>query len=170
MKMDTLVKEVKEQKGLIVAVVALGLIFGFVVGRTIKGKEAGEIITKEQKAPVTESVSANKTSVTNLSTVSVIGNQIAGKIVSVENVKLTDNAWVVVREDVNGEMGNILGAQWLPKGTNSATTVELLRGTVAGNKYYVVLYNDNGDRIFGKDTDAPMKNNGEVISKTFTVK
>jgi hypothetical protein len=170
MKMDTLIKEAKEQKGLVVAVIALGLIFGFVVGRAIKGKEAGEIISEEQKAPVTEEVLTEKISVTNLSTVSVANNQIAGKIVSVENVKLTDNAWVVVREDVNGKMGNILGAQWLPKGTDSATTVELLRGTTAGNTYYLVLYNDNGDRIFGKYTDTPMKNKGEVIFKTFTVK
>lgn len=168
--MDTLIKEVKEQKGLVVAVIALGLIFGFVVGRAIKGKEAGEIIAEKQKAPIAEEVLNNTTSMTNLSTVSVVDNQTAGNIVSVEKVNLTDNAWVVVREDINGEMGNILGAQWLPKGTNSATMVELLRGTVAGNKYYVVLYNDNGDRIFGKDTDTPMKNKGEVIFKTFTVK
>jgi hypothetical protein len=170
MKMDTFIKEVKEQKGLVVAVIALGLIFGFVVGRALKGKEAGEIIADEEKVTVTEEVSNNTTSTTNLSTVSVVDNQTAGKIVLVEKVKLTDNAWVVVREDMNGEMGNILGAQWLPKGTDSETTVELLRGTVAGNKYYVVLYNDNGDRIFGKDADTPMKNKGEVIFKTFTVK
>jgi hypothetical protein len=172
MKMDALIKEIKQQKGLVIAIIAAGLIFGFVVGRAIKGKEAGEIISDEQKATTTAETLIGKTekNTPNLSTVALIGDQPAGKAVNVSKVSLSDNAWVVVREDANGEMGNILGAQWLPKGTVSETTVDLLRGTESGKKYYVVLYNDNGDRIFGMTSDFPMKNNGALISMTFTAK
>jgi hypothetical protein len=167
MNMDTFINEIQRQKGLIVAVIALGLIFGFLVGRIFKGKEAGEIIAlDEQKSAATEKV-LSKTEI-NASTVFLAGNKAAGKVVFVDSVVLTENAWVVVREDIGGEMGNILGAQWLPTGTKSETSVELLRGTEAGKKYYVVLYNDNGDRIFGTTSDFPMKNGDKTISVMFT--
>lgn len=166
MNIDTFIDEVKQKKGLIVAVIALGLIFGFLVGRIFKGKEAGEIIAlDEQKAVETEKVLKETA---NDSTVFLAGDKVAGKAVFVDKVVLAENAWVVVREDAGGEMGNILGAQWLPTGTKSETSVELLRGTEAGKKYYVVLYNDNGDRIFGITSDFPMKNGGKMILTTFT--
>lgn len=170
--MDALIEEVKKQKGLVIGIIAAGLIFGFVVGRAIKGKEAGEVLENEKTATSTEEVlgTKNENNAANSSTVTVTNGQTAGKSVYVKNVSLSDNAWVVVREDAAGEMGNILGAQWLPKGTASETTVDLLRGTVSGKKYYVVLYNDNGDRIFGTSSDLPMKNKGSLISATFTVK
>ncbi len=185
MKIDSLMNELKEQKILIVGVIAAGLIFGFVVGRTFKGREAGEVTKTEQKESEKKNVvsidvtpkkgETIKTSViapvvktSNLSSVSVDAKLAAGKSVFVKNVSLKNDSWIVVREDLNGSMGNVLGASWLPKGTTGATTVELLRGTEAGRKYYVVLWSDNGDQIFGMDTDKPLTNNGQMISSTFT--
>lgn len=55
--------------------------------------------------------------------------------------------WVVVHEEREGTLGNVLGAAWLPEGSNDIV-VELLRGTVAGQTYHVVLYNDDGDKQF----------------------
>ena len=175
MKMD-IVKEMKQQKGLIVAVIATGLIFGFIIGRAVKGKEAGEVVVTTMKTTTTTEGAKNSKDVGITTIVKNIGNassvfastkQNAGKTVFVDMVKLTADGWVVVREDVDGEMGNILGAQWLPKDTKSPATVELLRGTEPGKTYYVVLWNDDGDRMFGKDTDTPMLNNGKMITATF---
>lgn len=182
--MDVLIKEVKQQKGLVIAVIAAGLIFGFIVGRAIKGKEAGEIIVNEktnatstevaQKTTETKAVIKTKTPAVpiapNASTVTVAKELTAGMSVAIEKVSLSEDAWIVVREDKEGEMANILGAVWLPKGTVSEASVELLRGTVSGKKYFVVLWGDNGDRLFGKDVDAPLYNNGKMISTTFTAK
>ena len=55
--------------------------------------------------------------------------------------------WVAVHEESSGGIGNVLGAKWLPAGEQDVT-VDLLRATVAGMTYHVVLYNDDGDRQF----------------------
>lgn len=55
--------------------------------------------------------------------------------------------WVAVHEENAGGIGNVLGANWLPSGEQDVT-VDLLRATVAGMTYHVVLYNDDGDRQF----------------------
>src|SRR3989344_1020863 len=80
-------------------------------------------------------------------------DQTAGSLVNILTIQLERAGWVAVHEDNNGKLGNVLGAAWFPSGT-SRGGVELLRDTMAGNTYHVVLYNDNDNKIFELGTDA----------------
>jgi hypothetical protein len=77
----------------------------------------------------------------------LVRDQKPGIIVNVELVALENAGWVVIHEDNNGILGNALGAQLFLAGVNSGT-VELLRGMEAGNTYYAVVRQDDGDGAF----------------------
>lgn len=98
----------------------------------------------------------------------VAADQAAGVNVMVSQISLDKTAWVVVREDDGaGAPGKILGAQLFDAGTGSGV-VELLRGTQIGNTYYVMIYNDNGDRAFDPKSDLPLLgDNGKPRAATF---
>ncbi|PIR47042.1 MAG: hypothetical protein COV07_01040 [Candidatus Vogelbacteria bacterium CG10_big_fil_rev_8_21_14_0_10_45_14] len=94
-----------------------------------------------------------------------VGNQMAGsKVMTVAKTGAT--TWVVVHEDRNGEPGNILGARRVEAGTTT-TEVMLLRGTVAGGKYYVMLHSDNGDGKFDYKLDLPILEGGMAVMSSF---
>jgi hypothetical protein len=87
-----------------------------------------------------------------------VNDQSAGSIVHVSQVVLEKDSWVAVREDLQGGLGNILGAAWYPAGTHTAS-VELLRDTQPDSFYYAVIYADNGDKTF--DFNEDMLVNGD---------
>ncbi|MCK5096033.1 MAG: hypothetical protein KAR24_01620 [Candidatus Pacebacteria bacterium] len=97
--------------------------------------------------------------------ISVI-DQEAGNIVHVSQAVLENEAWVAIREDRDGQLGNILGAYRYPAGTNSGS-VELLRGTEKGNIYYAVIYIDDGDKDFDFKKDTIVEENGKVLAAKF---
>ncbi|MDP2593656.1 MAG: hypothetical protein Q8P52_03345 [bacterium] len=97
-----------------------------------------------------------------------VSNQTFGTSVMVDSVLLQAPGWVTVREDSNGTPGNILGARWLPAGSFTDVEVKLLRGTESGNKYYVVIYTDNGNKIFEHKVDTLLLNSDkQIVGATF---
>ena len=80
---------------------------------------------------------------------------------------MQDSGWVAVREDRDGVFGNILGAQYLPAGTYTNVTVDLLRGTEPGKIYYAVLYKDDGDKVFDYEKDSIVQSENSTIFATF---
>lgn len=99
-------------------------------------------------------VSAPLSSQAGTSTASLlVENQSAGASVEVTFVSVAWPVWVAVRELKNGVQGNILGAARVGAGTNG-TVVRLLRSTVAGGHYAVVLYRDIGDQTFNYKEDV----------------
>jgi hypothetical protein len=96
-----------------------------------------------------------------------VENQGAGQVAQIGMVNSDTSAWVVVREQMNGVAGNILGASRVDAGEYSNVVVRLLRPTMAGNTYHVNMYKDNGDKIFDHKTDALMVSDGELISGSF---
>ncbi|MDD4761702.1 MAG: hypothetical protein PHZ25_01615 [Candidatus Pacebacteria bacterium] len=97
-----------------------------------------------------------------------VENQLSGSSVSISSVSLSAPSWIVIREDLDGKMGNILGALWLSLGSYENQTVELLRETVSGKKYYALVFFDDGDKKFDQKNDLPFKNdNGEMIISEF---
>jgi len=99
----------------------------------------------------------------------VVADQPAGNSVVVSKVTLEKAAWVVVHEDRDGAPGNILGALWLPAGTATQASVELLRDTQAGKAYYVMIHEDTlSDKQFDHAQDLPLKDaSGAVIMMKF---
>ena len=166
----TFIEDKNKQRNMIfAATIAVGLLFGFFIGRMWSGKNAGEIADLDEKnAKTTLGTALDDTSSAKDSI--VLSEQGAGNIVFVNKAVFTKDSWIVIHEDKNGNFGNILGAGWFPKGVNENVTVELLRGTETDKKYYAVLYNDDGDKKFDAKTDKPITENGKTIQQTFTVK
>lgn len=101
-------------------------------------------------APVTTTASGESVSAKD---------QTAGLSVAVEGMNLAKVSWVAVR-DVKGQ--RILGAHRFEAGV-TAGEVSLLKPTVAGGEYQVLVYVDDGDKKFDMKKDALV----EDVSATF---
>src|SRR3989344_2021930 len=94
-------------------------------------------------------------------------DQPAGQKVVVTNVALPQGGWVVVHEEQNGAPSLVLGAQRFPSGTTVTGEVELLRGTTAGNVYYVMLHADNGGDFDLHDDKPLLSEEGKFVMAMF---
>lgn len=96
-------------------------------------------------------------------------SQAAGSSVTVETRDMPEaDVWVAVQELRAGELSNVLGAaRVLPN--QEWVTVPLLRDTIAGVTYAVVLYRDDGDRSFDlyKDSIYVDFDSGERVVSLF---
>jgi len=106
-------------------------------------------------SPITSTSTAATSSLATATTgILAVHDQSAGSTVFVDSVQVpSPGVWVAVEELRDGSLGNILGAARV---TAPATgvTVNLLRATVPGAAYAVVLYRDNGDGEFDGKTDS----------------
>lgn len=94
--------------------------------------------------------------------------QKSGQEVVVTEVQLQHDGWVVVHEERDEIIANALGAVRKNAGTHTAVHIPLLRSTTAGNRYWVVLYTDDNDRMFSLETDAPVRTTtGVVVMSAF---
>lgn len=165
----------------VVTALIIGLILGFAAGAFWQGRRnsaplpsetaataaaAGAVAEAAEEKKETETGAALPNapkSVPETGTGAIlVVDQAAGGTAIISQVISADSVWVAVREERSGVPGNILGARKVPAGTSSAVIVELLRPTVAGARYFAVLYRDAGDPafnyredIFLKDTPAP---------------
>lgn len=129
------------------------------VSNGVENKDTEENIGDENTLSGTTVSSNNRIS---------LGNQSAGDNVNIDSAVFAEVGWVVIREDNNGEQGNILGAQLFDVGEHSGV-VTLLRGTQVGSVYHALLYSDNGDREFNTENDLPLSNtSGDYIQTEFT--
>lgn len=117
-----------------------------------------------------DEVATDDNSTSDTATFSV-ANQPAGMSVSLNDDMRypTQTGWVVVHEDVNGDLGNALGAaRYNTEAGLTPTQVNLLRGTEAGMTYHVVFYSEDGDRRFDLRNDVPLvAADGGTIATTF---
>jgi hypothetical protein len=174
----------QESKKTVVAFVA-GLIIGGLLVWTFSGApEAGapgktsddETTTTSQKytdetvADKTEDTTMLKEPTTNNFTFTV-ADQPAGMFVELgDNVKYpTKEGWIAVHEDVNEEIGSVLGAARYDTVVGlMPDQIELLRNTEAGKKYHVVYYIESGDRKFDRHEDTPITaESGGLVETTF---
>lgn len=97
-------------------------------------------------------------------------DQKPGTMVSIGSVDMPVNGWVVVHEDRGGVPGNILGAQRFDAGSYAGGQIELLRTTLIGGQYYVMLHADDGDKLFDHKMDMPLAATAGKVSATFFAK
>jgi len=94
-----------------------------------------------------------------------VSDQPAGSYVMVSSVTLPQMGWVAVRDS----SGHTLGAARFDAGTYSAVQVPLLRNTTSGEHYQVLLYVDDGDKVFDLHKDTlVMNSDGSVAGATFS--
>lgn len=101
-----------------------------------------------------------------------VSDQPAGVVVELGEVEYpTTDGWIVIHDDIAGELGNALGAsRYSTEVSLLPATVELLRSTESGNTYHAVLYSENGDRVFDLDDDQPLTTtSGRMMEAVFTV-
>ncbi len=100
-----------------------------------------------------------------------VSDQPAAGVVIIDSVTLDEPSWIAVEEDRDGERGNVLGALWLPAGTHTAQSIDLLRFTAASAKYYAVVRRDEGeDHLFNYQDDEALTNtSGSPIMAVFRV-
>lgn len=151
-------KNGQNTKVLIVFIV--GFVLGLLVMPIITGDKSNQFFDKKIENKEKNTMLKNINSI-------IVNNQLAGDRVLLENITLSQSGWAAVHEDINGDLGNVLGAQRFNAGSNSGY-VELLRNTETGNLYYIILYKDNGDGKFDLKTDTAFVNDfEEVILETF---
>ncbi len=93
-------------------------------------------------------------------------DQKPGNTVEIAAVTLPQRGWVAVQDS----KGCTLGAALVQAGTSS-TTIPLLRNTVAGDAYKVVLYIDNGNGAFDLHGDTLVDGpDGMPVSASFLAK
>ena len=93
-----------------------------------------------------------------------VANQAAGAKVMISALTVSKLTWVTVRDS----SGKTLGAALFPMGTHTDVSVSLLRKTVAGQSYEVLLYFDNGQKSFNLKEETLVENpNGTVAGATF---
>ncbi len=160
-----------------VALVA-GLIIGWFIGHGSAPKTAmtgGNNMVADSNSAMNENKNTDDSSMagedssmsSDTDAAVMVSDQTAGDAVTVASVETSKPTWVAVREDNNGVMGNILGASRVDAGASNNIVVNLLRPTMAGKDYFVVLFTDNGDRTFDYKTDMPVDSNGSPFSQTF---
>lgn len=160
--------KVSNLSGSVVLSIVLGLIVGFALGVLWQNSAVSENSNEEEVTLGDINLSEEFESFTELEVVSGSGSisvkdQKDGDFVLVSKIDIENDGWVAVREDSDNGFGNILGALFVEAGSHSDVQVPLLRGTEAGNKYYVVLFADNGDRLFNHTVDPIIQKDGEVV-------
>jgi hypothetical protein len=91
-----------------------------------------------------------------------VEDQPAGTEVKVKSLKLSETGWAGVRD----ADGRVLGAGRFDAGNFENVVVPLLRGTVAGSSYQVLLYADDGDREFDLHKDTLIIGAGGGVAGT----
>jgi len=124
--------------------------------------DTGEEMSDENSAPI--DVAAGPSTTSDGESVSV-SNQLAGETVSLSSVTFSETGWVAVRDD----RGWTLGAKRFEAGTHGDAVITLLRGTEAGQRYQVLLYVDDGDRLFDvKKEILVTRSDGSVAGAMFS--
>ena len=91
-----------------------------------------------------------------------VADQPAGTEITVSSLALSNMGWVGVRD----ADGRVLGAGRFEAGNFKDVTVPLLRTTVAGDSYQVLLYVDDGDRVFDLHKDILITDTNDSVGGT----
>ncbi len=95
-----------------------------------------------------------------------VQDQLAGNSVNVEGLRLEETKWIAVYDERDDEPGYIMGAIRARAGDTNVS-VELLRPTIKGEKYFVGILNDDGNDAFNRQTDLPPLSPDKVVIVSF---
>lgn len=98
-----------------------------------------------------------------------VADQPASDVVNISGLTLSEIHWIGIYDDRDGHPGFIMGAKRVHPGDTLAT-VELLRPTTTGGKYYAVILTDDGDDTFNRLQDLPPQSPDRVVMVSFVAK
>lgn len=184
----------KQKQLQVIVLLLIGFIIGFAAHAFVVSREDAPVEPEDNQASTFNVVSdlqdidntqdgngedegvmvmpVNSTTLNNMPesgyTVSV-ADQKAGGIVYASQLVFEKESWLAIREQVDGQIGNILGAQRYPAGTHTGV-VKLLRDTNPGRTYYAVIFIDDGDGKFDFKKDAKLTDTqGSVVTTIFKI-
>lgn len=97
-----------------------------------------------------------------------IADKRAGNAVTLSTVTLNRSYWVAVRDSSTDVASPyILGARRIQAGSYQNVSIALSRDTVAGKRYDIVLYKDNGGPFNYDESNLIEVNNGSPVLYTF---
>lgn len=122
-------------------------------------KEVREEV-KNSSAPsplaYTESLKSTSRMLAVSSNAIYIGEQFPGAATTVSMALLEAPGFVVIHENGGDEPGKIIGiSELLAKGESRNVVIPLSKNTREGDKLWVALYLDNGDKKFSPEKDKP---------------
>lgn len=98
-----------------------------------------------------------------------VPDQFPGTVVFVSSVELPKGGWVVIYREAGGAPGEIAGAGYFSADVLTGE-VNLAQASAEGEKYYAVLYRDNGDLQFDPKTDLVYRDaSNQPVLTTFIV-
>ncbi len=153
--------------GKIITALIVGLLVGFAAGVFWQDRRSANVeadtsaeavattteekmISKENEESASDTLTKEAAPATHIA----VKNQPAGSSVALTDVDAAEVIWLAVREDKDGKLGNILGARKVPAGAGQTVAIELLRPTVVGSTYHVVVYRDIGTPDFNFHEDV----------------
>lgn len=146
-------------------------LLGFVIGALVMfvaGKAFAPSEVEHTATTTPETVAIGDGTVIVPEGILTVALQSAGAQVVVTNVTLPEDGWLVVHEITDAHVGNALGAARRDAGFYDVVSIELLRNTLPQTEYAVVVYADNGNKIFEIKTDLPVINStGDPVMSTF---
>lgn len=97
----------------------------------------------------------------------VMADQYPGNVAYLSSVQLQNGGWIVIKNDNNGQPGDIIGETYSPAGINPVK-VTLTSPMVDGGTYYAILYTGNNSATFSATAEQPLTDaNGNVIMFVF---
>jgi hypothetical protein len=95
----------------------------------------------------------------------------ASNTVTISQVVLEEDSWIVIYNDVEGEFGEMLGLTWLPAGLHRDVTVDIDPETTT-TLLHAVLHIDAGrekEFEYPDNPDVPLRRNSNVIDSPFVL-
>jgi hypothetical protein len=166
--LNTIPDITRQESARLVGWIAAGIVAGVIVAW------AGTTLLNRSGAVATNSSATTGGALQNAQTpgqgsadgFTVLSPQKAGLSVTITGTEISQPTWVAVYESRDGKPGNVLGASLFFPGQQGGT-VDLLRGTVAGQTYFVTRQTDNGDHKFSLHGDPLLLENGAPVWVSF---
>jgi plastocyanin len=97
----------------------------------------------------------------------IVKPQVPTDAVMVESVTLSKDSYVVLREVVNGKLGQVIEiSEPLPKGTHKNVQILVGNADISGKELIVMVYDDqNSDKTFNDFDQPTIDDNGSMIAR-----
>lgn len=150
---------------LLIAVV--GVVAATIVAKKDKQSADTMLAAPSKTATSTDGTNILPSTQTPSGDLAIPSPQEAGLHVVVSKINVTVPTWIVVYENHNGQPGNVLGAALFMSNTSNST-IDLLRGTLPEQTYFVGKARDDGDRKYSLQNDPVVRDaNGDPVLLQF---
>lgn len=139
----------------VLLIAAVGIVASVITAQNKHTTVAGDVSGASPADTNSSALSATTENPSDAS-LSIPSPQSAGLHVSVAHISATEPTWVVVYENRGGLPGNVLGAGLFTSERTSGT-VDLLRGTLPGQSYFIGESRDDGDHMYSVINDPAVR-------------